>query len=471
MISPETQLAKFIRAYRSERGHSQGDFQKALDRHLGREPLPKNYVSLVERGARARLLDRFLAALEKETGKARTELDEMNRLSVVVGASSPTADDALLDIVTGHTAWASALIAAALSPAGDDGPNFKLATCAKRGQSDGEGARPELTESSVNWIEAGTVPRRDLAAIEKLVSPGDTYFFTAPDALEALADGWADLIAVPHVLKGPPDEHVRVGRLVLSASACVMICKATFAKRLLEPRIWENVASEWPKVNGIWDITARELAEQLRGEGGQVRIGAESMTIAQYQIAELCRPFGGLGGINPDDVFVQIDMNKAASTTLSSIDDLRDIGESKSLDAVLMWMPHAAWVLNALAKNGAQDQAHAIVALGHCPGAGNYSVPIFEFDLITTPTKSKDKRVMASVRTVLARAAKASDQISSFLSGTPGLLMHQLAVYFGVATQSSLRSRPNESLRKVHQVVGPVGYDVSIPPDSLDLFL
>ncbi len=77
---------------------------------------------------------------------------------------------------------------------------------------------------------------------------------------------------------------------------------------------------------------------------------------------------------------------------------------------------------------------------------------------------------MSAVKGLIQRVAKVSGQIATFRDDSPSPLVDALAVYFGIADEKMLRCEPLRAMERAMRVIGPVGYDVSFPPESLDLF-
>ena len=465
MSQPKTELSEFLQKLRG--ASTQTEFQDELNELVSTgKPLPANYVSLVERGARQTLLPKFLEALEKRSGRSGADLEAMNRQISAISRAALNATPHL-DIVTGHTAWASALIGAAFSPASENAQNLRLATCSKRPPLTGKvGTTFQPDGDNARFIEIGGLSVKDFDSLESVADPSKSYHFTAADARDALDAGWADVIAVPSALIGREEREYRsIARLVASASACVMLTRETLGKRLLREDGWSRVASEWPAIAETWDINSRMAATKIKQQGKVARIGAEPRTIAQFQISEMCR----FAGLKTAQVFVPIDIRSAGNPALKSIDDLRESKEAPSLDAVLLWMPQAAWVLDSIAKNP-RGEAHALISLGHCPDGKDHPTPLFEFNLVTTRDKAQNREAMLAVKELIHRIAKVSGQIATFRDDSPSPLVDALAIYFGVANRTMLRRDPLAAMERAMRVIGPVGYDVSLPPESLDLF-
>jgi hypothetical protein len=374
-----------------------------------------------------------------------------------------------VNIVSGHTAWAAGLIGAVLQGV----PGVRLATCAKKDPNSATtGTALNLNENTARWIEfrEGSIPpMKDPKLLSLISDPEHSYSFNARDALDALDSGWADVAAVPVGLVQRQPSYVRLARLVASESSCVLVCGERFGRRLLghgrDQKAWKSVVAVWPKLpDKTWDFTTHTVANKMVGKDA-VRIGAEHATIGQLQVSEICQ-FLGQEGITARDVLVEIDSRKAFDATLKSLDDLRLSSGAPRLDAVVLWEPHATWLMRTL---GANDKArpHAYISLRRSPDGKHHRTPMFEFDLVIRADKRTDANIIRRVKDLLLRVATVSEDLPQFRDDAPSRFAEPLAHYFGIG-QSII---PSEAAEERMRVIGPVGYDVSIPTNAMHIFL
>ena len=489
MIVQRTELADLMIEVRGIK--NQTDFQHELEALAGLsdDALGSKYVSLVETGVRKKLSPEFLRAMELKTGKPQAELEAMNRR---FSGKADRRAGRTVRIVAGHTAYAAGLIGAALK--GTSGVD--LATCAE--QRDSQLTNWQPNAENARWIsfrEGGISPLKDEKFLAEVADERRTRYFSANDALDALDAGWADVAAIPSALVEGRRSYLRLLRLVASDAACMLICGGRLAKVLLpEATRPENggdrseVDKGWEKPNDIpvFDMTTRDFARRItdllrRNEsvksksssGSAVesiyRIGAEPRTIAEVVLDETA----GLAcssryyvKVSASDILVPIASHNAATFDSTSLDALRLKAAAKDepeLDGVLIWEPHASWIIERLKERGAAP--HALISLSRSADEVTHRPRRFEFDLVTNAANSTDTDLLRAVRDLMFRIWDVSEELSMFRPTMYHGLVNALATYFKLGEPLD-----SATTRRSSRVLGAVAYDVGPKLEAMPLF-
>ncbi len=476
MNSQRTALSDFLSLTRGQT--NQTAFQNELEVLVGLDSggLGAKYISLVETGRLKSLSDEFIRAMEIKTKRSREELLAMHSRP---SSSLEKRPDRTIRIVSGHTASAAALIGSALKGL----PRVKLATCAEKPRGAPETWAPNGESARwIGWREGDTWPLDDNDFLSQVVSVGGTYYFSAKDALRALDAGWADVVAVPTALvDGRHRTYLRLARLVASDAACIMICKGELAVKMVPDADEDHIRKCWSEEGkfAVYDVSTRDLGGVVRklleeGNGGKsskkaaksaYRFGAELGTIGDV-VANEAVSFSIVnreGHSSPGIVKVPVSSHDAASFAGGSLGELCK-GAPEELDGVLMWDPHASWIIEKLREKN-PGQPYALISISRTPDPATHRPRRFEFDLVTRLSHTEDEDLLAEVRELLFRIWETSDDLAAYSSQAYMPAVNGLARYFNLG-EPGLPVTAERCVR----VFCSVAYDVAPKMEAMRFF-
>lgn len=468
MIDRRTELADLLMEVRGTK--NQADFQRELEGLIGLDEgkLGAKYVSLVETGVRKKLSPEFLQALEIKTGRPRAELIGMNQRS---SAKVERRQTRTARIVSGHTTFASGLIGAALKGISQ----LEVATCAERVERAPKNWQPSV--ENARWIafrDGGIAPMKDENFLKEIGDHKNTYYFSANDAIDALDAGWADLAAIPSALIEGRRNYVRLLRLVASDVACTLICGKQLAQLLLpDTETHSAIERGWQKEREIpvFDLTTKDLGDAIRrgiaSSGASFRIGAEPRTIAEVVLEEAIGFASSANALEPTDILVPIASHNAATIDAKTMDSMRSLpmeaGEQE-LDGLLIWDPHASWIVEKMKKQDAA--AHALISVSRSPNAATHRPRRFEFDLVTTAAKSASPELLRAARDWMFKIWDTSEELSLIKPTRHHGIVNALTSYFELGDNILDAT----TIKRASRVLGAVGYDVALKMEAFAMF-